>query len=155
MKIMDYALKETYGKEHGGVMYLIGSQKMYRNLKYFVRDRFGIKKQLFKIVDLFKKNLDMFYADLPFYNHLEKYDFHNSAKKAWHHPVTNEEYHTGVIDLFDQADEMASSIIKEVSLYLFEDKTIDLHKLFTNLSYNTGLNCDQPEPMKYFKIYRK
>ena len=33
MKIMDYALKETYGKEHGGVMYLISSQKMYWNLK--------------------------------------------------------------------------------------------------------------------------
>ncbi|MCK5387671.1 MAG: zinc dependent phospholipase C family protein [Candidatus Izimaplasma sp.] len=155
MKIMDYAIKETYGKEHGGVMYLISSQKMYWNLKHFIYDRFGIKKLIFKFIDLFKKNHDMMYADIPFYNHLENYDFHNMEKKTWYHPVTNEEYNYSVIDLFDQANEMASNIIKEVSLYLFEDKTIDLNKLFTNLSYNTGLDCDQVEPYKYFNIYRK
>ncbi len=156
MKIMDYSIKETYNKDHGGVMYLIGSQKMYRNLKHFVRDRFGIKKQIFKLIDIFfNKDLDMYYADIPFYNHLEDYDFHNLEKKAWYHPVTNEEYHYSVIDLFDQSCELANKIIEEVSLYLFEDKTIDLPSLFTNLSYNTGLNCDQVEPMKYFNIYRK
>jgi len=156
MKVIDYSLKETYGREHGGVMYLIGSQKMYKNIKRLVTDRFGIKKQIFKLIDLlFNKDGDMYYSDLPLFNHLEDYDFHNLAKKSWFHPITNEEYNYSVIDLFDQATEMASSIIKEVSLYLFEDKTIDLHKLFTNLSYNTGLNCDQLEPMKYFNIYRK
>ncbi len=155
MKIMDYALEETYGKEHGGVMYLISSQKMYRNLKHFVRDRFGIKKLIFKGIDIFDKDHDMFYADLPFYNHLENYDFHNLKKKTWYHPVTNEEYNYSVIDLYDQAIVIATNIITEVSLFLFEDKTIDLHKLFTNLSYNTGLNCDQVEPMQYFNIYRK
>ncbi len=155
MKIMDYVLKETYGKEHGGVMYLISSQKMYWNLKHFVQDRFGIKKLIFKIIDLFNKDLNMFYQDLPFYNHLENYDFHNLKKKLWYHPVTNEEYDYSVIDLYDQARKHAQSIIEEVTLYLFEDKAVDLKELFTNLSYNTGINCDQPMPMKYFNIYRK
>jgi len=155
MKIMDYALEKTYGKKHGGVMYLISSQKMYWNLKHFVRDPLGIKKLMFKIIDLFNKKNDLYFADLPFYNHLENYDFHNLAKKKWHHPVTNEEYDYSVIELFDQAEEMAMKIIKEVTKYLFEDKVVDLSKLFTNLSYNTGINCDQDLPFKYFNIYRK
>jgi len=155
MKVMDYVIKETYGKEHGGVMYLISSQKMYWNLKHFVRDRFGIKKIIFKFFDLFNKDNNLFFADIPFYNHLENYDFHNINKKSWYHPISNEEYNSSVIDIFDQANEMASEIIAEVSSYLFEDTTIDLQKLFANLSYNTGLNCDQQEPMKYFNVYRK
>lgn len=155
MKIMDYAMKETYGIEHGGVIYLISSQKMYWNLKHFVRDPLGIKKLIFKTIDLFKKNHDLFYQDIPFFNHLENYDFHNTKKKTWNHPVTNEEYNYSVMDLYDQAYKLANNIIEEVSLFLFEDKTIDLNKLFLNLSYNTGINCDQPEPMKYFNIYRK
>ena len=155
LKIMDYTLKETYGKEHGGIMYLISSQGMYKNLKHFVRDRFGIKKQIFRIIDLFNNKKDMFYRDLPFYNHLENYDFHNLEKKTWYHPVTNEEYNYSVIDLYDQAAKMATTIIEEVSAYLYEDKTIDLPSLFENLSYNTGINCDQLKPMKYFNIYRK
>lgn len=155
LKIMDYTLKETYGKEHGGIMYLISSQGMYKNLKYFVRDRFGIKKQIFRVIDLFSKKRDMFYRDLPLYNHIENYDFHNLEKKTWHHPVTNEEYNYSVIDLYDQAVKMATNVIEEVSSYLFEDNTIDLPSLFENLSYNTGINCDQPNPMKYFNIYRK
>ncbi len=155
MKIIDYALEKTYGKKHGGVMYLISSQKMYWNLKHFVRDPLGIKKLIFKVIDIFNKKNDMFFADIPFYNHLENYDFHNSEKKKWFHPITNEQYNYSVIDLYDQAEEMATNIIKEVSLYLFEDKVVDLTKLFTNLSYNTGINCDQDLPFKYFNIYRK
>lgn len=155
MKIMDHVLKETYGVEHGGVMYLISSEAMYKNLKYFVKDPHGLKKLIFKFIDLFNKKHDMFYKDIPFYKHLEKYDFHNLEKRPWNHPVTNEEYNYSVIDLYDQAVSLASNIIEEVSLYLFDDKTIDLNKIFLNLSYNAGINCDQPEPMKYFNIYRK
>ncbi len=155
MNVMDYALKETYGVEHGGVMYLISTVSMYKNLKRFMKDPYGIKKLIFKFIDLFNKKTDMFYQDISFYNHLEKYDFHNLAKKPWNHPVTNEEYNYSVIDLYDQAVIMASDIIGEVSEYLFDDKPVDLSKIFLNISYNTGLNCDQPEPMKYFNIYRK
>jgi len=155
MKVMNHALKETYGVEHGGVMYLISSEAMYKNLKRFVKDPHGIKKLFLKFIDLFNKEQDMFYQDISFYNHLKKYDYHNLEKKPWNHPVTNEEYNSTVIDLYDQAVIMASDIIEKVSEYLFNDKPIDLNKIFLNLSYNTGLNCDQPEPMKYFNIYRK
>ena len=34
-------------------------------------------------------------------------------------------------------------------LYLFEDEDIDLSRVFTNLSFNTGINCDHEEEMKY------
>jgi len=155
MKIMEYTLKETYNKENGGKMYYKSIEEMYKTLKYITTDPFGIKKQLYKIIDLFNKKKDMFYKDLSFYNHLENYDFHNLEKNTWNHPITNEEYNYSVIELYDQAVIFAIKLITEVSLYLFEGKTIDLKKFFTNLSFNSGMPCDHKEPMKYFNNYRK
>ncbi len=155
MKIMNHTLKETYNKEHGGVMYLISTQAMYKNIKRITYDRFGIKKQIYKFIDLFNKNSDMFYKDLSFFNHIERYDFHNIRKNTWNHPVTNEEYNYSVIELYDQAVIFATKLITDVSKYLFTNETIDLTKLFTNLSFNSGLACDHPNPMKYFNKYRK
>ena len=55
MKIMDHVLKETYGKEHGGVMYLVSTIEMRKNLKRFVKDKRGIKKLIFKLIDMVNK----------------------------------------------------------------------------------------------------
>jgi len=155
MKIMEYTLKETYNKENGGNMYYTSVLKMYKTIKKITTDRYGIKKQFYKIVDLFNNDKDMFYKDLSFYNHLENYDYHNLEKNTWNHPVTNEEYNYSVIELYDQAVIFATKLITEVSQYLFEGKTIDLNKLFTNLSFNSGVACDHKDPMKYFDNYRK
>jgi len=155
MNIMEYVLKETYGKDDGGTMYYVGTVEMRKNLKRFVRDVYGIKKLFFKFIDLINKKNDMFFQDMSMFNHIEKYDFLNKEKRAWHHPVTNEEYHYSVMDLYDQASIFASEMIDNVNQYIFEGKDIDLTKVFTNLSFNTGLKCDQGKEMKYFNIYRK
>jgi hypothetical protein len=156
MKIMDYVLKETYDKEHGGVMYLVSTVKMRKNLKRFVTDKHGFKKIFLRIMDLFSKKQDLFFKDISMFNHIERnYDFLNKEKNVWNHPVTNEEYNYSVIEIYDQAVKFASDMIEKVMLYIFEDEDIDLSTVFTNLSFNTGLNCDHGEEMKYFNIYRK
>ena len=156
MKVMDYVLKETYDKDNGGVMYLVSNVEMRKNLKRFVKDKYGFKKIFLSIIDLFNKKHDLFFKDMSMFHHIDtKYDFLNKEKNVWHHPVTNEEYNYSVMEIYDQAVKFASDMIEKVMLYLFEDEDIDLSRVFTNLSFNTGINCDHEEEMKYFNIYRK
>ena len=154
MNVMGHVLKQTYGKDHGGLMYKIGTKKMYGNIKNIVHDRWGLKNLLLKFIDLFSKG-DMFYEDISFANHIEEYDYLNNKKATWHHPVTNEEHNESVDELFEQARVFALDMIKNVNSYIFDDKNIDLDKVFTNLSFNSGLNCDLHEKMTHFKMYRK
>jgi hypothetical protein len=151
MSIMEYVLKETHGKDHGGVMYLISTVEMRKNLKRFVKDRLGVKKLILKFIDMINKKHDLFFQDMSMFNHIEKkYDFLNIKKNVWNHPVTNEGYNYSVIELYDQAVKFASEMIENVRLYIYEDEDIDLSKVFTNLSFNKGINCDHEGEMKYF-----
>lgn len=154
MNTMNHVLKQAYGIDHGGVMYLIGFNKMHSNVKRFVYDPFGLKKQILKIADPFT-NTGLFPSDLSMYKHIENYDFLNESKKTWYHPMTNEPHNDSVLELFEQARVFAHSMIENVRKYIFDDKNIDLDTVFTNLSFNTGLNCDLCEDMQYFNLYRK
>ena len=155
MKIMDYVLKETYGEDDGGVMYLVGTVEMRKNLKRFVKDKRGIKKLILKLIDAMNKKHDIFFQDMSMFNHLEKYDYLNKENNTWNHPVTNEEYNYSVMDLYDQSIIFATELIESVNQYIYEDMDIDLSKVFTNLSFNSGIDCDHKDEMKYFNIYRK
>jgi len=154
-KMMGHALKQTFGKDDGDIMYDKGAKKMYFNVKNFVTDRTGIKKLLYKIIDSFNKQTDLFYQDLSFFGHKDTYDYLNKQKNEWHHPITNEEYNYSVIDLYDQAEQFALSIMAKVSAHILEDKSIDLDTVFTNLSFNSGIACDHHDKMKYFNNYQK
>ena len=153
-KIMEHTLKNTYGKDLGGTMYGIGVKKMYSNVKNIITDRFGIKKLFLKFVDLFGSS-DMFLQDLSFFNHVEKYDFLNEKKNTWYHPITNTPSNESVEELFEKARVFAHNLIQQVDKYLNDSKQVELEDIFTNLSFNSGLDCDLHDEMKYFNNYRK
>jgi len=153
-KIMDHTLKNTYGKDNGGYLYGVGVKKMYKNVKNLVTDRFGFKKLILRMMNLFTKS-EMILKDLSFFNHVENYDFLNEQKNTWYHPTTNTPSTESVEDLFEKARVFALNIIKEVDAYLNDTKTIDLDQVFMNLSYNSGLDCDLHVEMKHFNNYRK
>lgn len=152
--IMGYALKQTYGKDDGEEMYHKAARAMQFNLRHFVRDRFGIKKQIYKLIDAFNKDTDLFYQDLSFYKHIEAYDYLNEKKTEWAHPVTNEKFTYTVDELYDQAIQFAKEILLDVNKYVIQKKDVDLSKVFTNLSFNSGVACDHENPMRHFKNYR-
>lgn len=154
VNVMNHTLKQTYGKDHGGVMYLMGVNKMHWNIKHMVYDRFGLKKLLFRFLDLFRDE-DLFLTDISFANHIENYDYLNNKKNNWHHPVSNDVFNHTVDELFEQARVFALDIVKKCREYIYDDKDIDLNNLFTNLSFNTGLNCDLHAKMQHFNFYRK
>ncbi|MBN2604565.1 MAG: zinc dependent phospholipase C family protein [Bacilli bacterium] len=153
--IMEYVIEKTYQKSGGGMMYQISTKEMSKIVKRFVKDQTGVKKMIFKTIDLFNHKQDLFYQDMSMFAHIENYDYLNLEQKPWHHPVTNQQYHYSVIDLYDQAVIFAQDLIAKTNAYIWENKDIDLREVFTNLSFNSGLPCDHNKPMKYFNNYRK
>jgi hypothetical protein len=154
-KMMEHTLKNTYGKDNGGKLYCVGVKKMQKNVRNLITDQFGIKKLLLKFVDLFGSG-DMFLQDLSFFNHVEKgIDFLNEEKNTWYHPITNTPSNDSVEEMFEKAKVFAHSLITQVDAYLYDIKEVDLESVFTNLSFNSGLDCDLHDEMKYFRNYKK
>lgn len=152
--VMEHTLKNTYGKDSGGIMYCKAIKLMNINVKHLITDRFGFKKLFLRFLNIFSKS-NMFLQDLSFFNHIEDYDFLNEQKKTWYHPITNAPSNESVEDLFEKARIFALGLIKEVDAYLKDTKSVDLEDVFTNLSFNSGLDCDLHDEMKHFNNYRK
>jgi hypothetical protein len=154
-ELIAYTLKKELKVEDGFDIYTSSVKLMYLNFKYMVADRFGIKKQFYKLADLFTKERDMFFSSLSFFNALEDYDYHNDSQTVWHHPLLDETYTKTVQDLFEEAKVFALNIITEVDNYINHNKDVNLDEIFTDLSFNSGTLCELGMDFKYFDIYKK
>jgi hypothetical protein len=153
-ELMAHTLNKQFKITNGYEIYDSSVKVMYKVLKYIVTDRFGIKKQLYKILDMFNKTTDLMKQDLSMFHHLEKYDYHNDSQKEWKHPITGEVFTKTVQDLFEEAYQFASDLIQKTDQYL-SGEDIDLNQVFTNLSFNTGVDCSYGMDFAYLDIYRK
>ncbi len=151
ISMFDYTLKNTYGYQNGGALFVQGVKSMYHNIKYMAKDRFGIKKLIYSFLDLFHKN-SLFYKDISYFSYIRKYDYVNNKQSTWHHPITNEAFTKSVYDLKEDAYTFFQNIIKEVDKYL-NNEDVDLDKVFLNLSFNSGMECTCKDQMQHFKKY--
>ena len=105
-------------------------------------------------MDIVCKNKTVKKKELSFHvnpsSHLEYLNLDNST---WKHPCTGEEFNYSFFDLYDMAIVKTIKIINEVDKML-ENKEINnkkLEKLFGNLDYGTGIDCNLNCEYKYFK----
>jgi hypothetical protein len=155
-KMLSHVGKNIYNTPELGRLYSEGYTFMYRIIKYLSQDKLGIKKQLFKILDMFRRTTEIKMQDVSFFNYLENgVDYLNEHHKEWHHPVTNEIRTDGVRSLYNQAYNHASDIIKSIKQYLDQGTPINYDQLNLNRSLDTGLDCDDTRPIQHFNIYKK
>lgn len=145
--------KEVYHIEGGDQGYRDSVDFMRTVLRHMVPDRFGFKKMVYRILDLFARSQDLYFRDLSYYHHVTKVDFLNLEHRTWLHPMTGTPSKASVLELYEEAKVDALRILQEVDLYLFEDKPIDFEKLFPNLSFNTGVDCLLGDELKYIQPY--
>lgn len=153
LSLMKDTIDSSFDVDDGDVVYQTSITYMYRVLRYIATDRFGWKKLLYRLADLFVKDQDLLLADMSFFHHIEAYDFLNLEHRTWHHPVTNEPSTKSVLELYQDALVFADQLLEQVDKYLAGSK-IDLSKVFTNLSLNSGIECSQSFPFQHFHIYR-
>jgi hypothetical protein len=148
-------MNERFKFPDGALMIENSVRSMYRVLKYIVRDRTGLKKWSYKLLDKFFSEEDMYFSDLSMYHHTTGFDFLNQEKHLWKHPVTNEEFDKTVFDLYQEALVFAKELIDYLDQYLEGKETKSIVRIIQNRSFNSGVDCDELRPMKHYNIYLK
>lgn len=76
----------------------------------------------------------------------------NEDHKAWQHPVTGKTSNASVLDLYTKSIEEATIAIIESNKYLYGNQNIEaLKNYFPNISYDTGVDLEENQEMKYFR----
>ena len=136
-KELDKLFKVYYDYSNMGKKYYRSIKEMKFAFNYARHDKYGIKKVIYKIIDLnpfpirrtkylsyhFDLNNDDYYLNL---NHNKWFNNNIKSNKSF-------------LDLYDEVIDKASYIINELYKYIFLDKDINIKKLIKNLDYGTGL----------------
>jgi len=153
---IDDVVKDVYGFCNTSDIYYKSIMDMKKFYYIFNYDRFGIKKRIYSIMDLICGNKCIKKKELSFFiNPNSKLYYLNGEKKTWNHPCDiNEKYNLSFEELYKEAFDKAVYIINEVDNML-KNKSVNndkLEKLFGNLHYGTGKDCDLDIEYKYFKF---
>ena len=152
-KTINYSFFNTFGIKNMSYIYYKSLKQMNTFIRLFRRDRYGIKKFIYKIVDSFTPKYSFRLDALSYHYSLEdKHNYLNSDNKIWRYPTdysitSNESY----IDLYLKAIKKAK-IIMCASCDFLNNKNIELEKIFDNTSYTTGIDCDSNKELKFFEF---
>ena len=85
-------------------------------------------------------------------NHLSYSDLNNDYRNYYINPSNGEMKNFNVLEMYYLSIYMTIDAICDINNVLYNDKALSkLENVFTNLSYNTGLPCEQGEQMYYIK----
>ncbi|XMB67902.1 zinc dependent phospholipase C family protein [Mycoplasmatota bacterium zrk1] len=140
--ILDLTIFKVHQVIDMGVIYNQGYLDFKKSINILQYDPFGMKKFLYKVLDLFNKKSAYVYKTLSYHNNvLSNIDYLNIKKKEWKHPSSLEISNETFNELYSKAIEKATFMIDQTIKYL-DDNNIDIEELFDNLSYETGKDCE-------------
>jgi hypothetical protein len=140
-------MKSVYSLKDVGLLYAQGYKDFVNNFKYMVYDPTGFKKVVYTVVDAFTTG-SLSYKRISFKTDVDDFDIMNRENNTWLHPVTGEEHTESFDDLYDIAKQKALNLIKGTLEY-FNSNDESVFKLIENISYDTGLECEGNNEMKY------
>jgi len=150
ISILDKTFKEVYSVDNMGKIYAKAYKNFKNNLRIMQYDPIGIKKLIFKFIDLFSRKSYHVYSNLSYFNNVKKgVDYRNLKKNTWNHPVfADEKSNDSFVELFNKGVEKATKIIDDLPKYFNND--FDLYELFDNSSYETGKDSSKTYIMTSF-----
>ena len=151
--ILNITFDKTFNIKNIDKIYFKSLKQMKTYLYLFSRDPSGIKKNMYKLIDTFTSNKTFRFECISYHYPLDdKHNYLNLDHKLWRNPcfynnVSDESF----VDLYLKSIKFAKVLICASFDYI-ENKDIDLTKIFTNLSYLTGLDCDYKDIPKFFEF---
>lgn len=141
---------KTFYKKNIGKIYF-SSLKRWRFLKkYIVRDPYGIKYKIYKMIDNIFKHSKIQYCS-NFVNDITTTDL-NIKHKSWYNPANKKLiYNYSIDELFSKAEQKYLNILTKLEDKQYSDENFPI----TNISYLTGLNLNNNQKCKYFEERRK
>lgn len=146
---LDKVIYDTYNVEHMGKIYAHSYLDFKSNFNVLVYDPLGIKKVIYSVVDVFTSG-SMLYKNLTHNINTDKHDYLNMKHAEWKHPVTGDVSTESFMDIYEKAIPKAV-VLTEAAIKLFSGYRSNIFELTQNLDYNSGLECDKGNEMKYFK----
>jgi hypothetical protein len=145
-EIIDSSYEKIYQCKNVSTKYELGA----RNLLLFDNIRFSDNKLLKKVCNTLKLG-DFFYNRT---SHRVR-PFLNLNHKIITNPVTGVEFKSSFNDLWEESIMVASELIEDVDRYLYLDRPLNNYYINGNISYNTGLPCQEKEHFRFVKRYKK
>jgi hypothetical protein len=130
------------------------SLKQMKNCLFLFRyDPYGVKKFFYKIFDTFTSRKTFRFETISYHVSLsDKHNYLNSNHKLWRNPTSYNMTSTeSFVDLYLKSIKTAKVLICASFDYI-NNKDIELEKIFTNMSYVTGRDCDLDVELKYFEF---
>lgn len=145
--------EETYNKENIGYYYQKGVNNARVIYNIVINDRFGIKKTLYKLLDLIINKNQHYISTYSTYIKSPNLNYLNLDKKEWNHPCLPDiKYNHSFEDLYNESLDKTVKIIQEVNKVLYEDKPIkDILKYIPDLDYSTGLLIKESKQLRHFE----
>ena len=152
-QVIRSSFDKVYHVSNMDSIYYQALKDMKFSLRVFRQDRFGIKKFFYKLADTFTpRRCFRFEAISYHYTMHPAYDFLNFRRRLWRNPTTYSiTSHDSFYDLYIKSLKLAKKIIEDTFDYL-SGQDVDLNSVFKNLSYTTGLDCDEYKELKYFEF---
>ena len=152
-KTIDYTFYTTFQVKNMSKIYYksLKQEKVY--FKLLRQDKYGIKKNIYKLIDTFTPRSFYRFEAISYHMPLvDRHNFLNNDHRLWRNPTTydmtsNESF----VDLYLKSLKQAKTLICSTFDFL-DGKDVDLEKLFPNVSYLSGSDCDSKKELKYFEF---
>ena len=151
--LIDQSIKDTFNINDCSKIYFKALKTGKFIFRFGVYDRFGIKKILYSIIDIFrgKKRKKCKYVS----SYVKKIDpnYLNLERNIWYHPATKEKFNYSIDDLYNLALKKSYTYFNYFDSFL--NNRCDLETLknnIDNVSYINGLNINEKHPLKYFEF---
>ncbi len=152
-EVMNDTYDKTFHQKNMAEIYEKSTKQGHYILKWFVTDKSGIKKQLYKIYDKFSSKNTRMYQNLSF--HVKEIDetVLNREHHQWCNPADNSMISKKSFDdLYKDATQKAKEIFHAINQTLQNQMDLyDCLRIIGNNSYATGLEWTRNDTMKYFQ----
>lgn len=151
-ELLNLTIKETYNLDKMGDKYGLAYKHFVKYHNYMSYDPYGIKKIIYKFLDLFNRKSNYVFKTFSYYNNVNpKIDYLNESNNEWLHPSYDSEVSKdSFMDLYNQAKIKAVDIINKINDFM-QNSIDDLTDVIKDITYDTGKDCSDKSVMKYFK----
>ena len=146
-----FTFYNTYHLNNMDKVYYKSLKQMKSAIMTFRRDPIGFKRGVYQFFDTITPRRTYRFEAISYHYPLEdKHNYLNSNHTLWRHPVSYDvTSRESFVDLYLRAIKLAKILVCASFDYI-HTKDIDLEKIFPNISYVTGLNCEDNREIKYF-----
>lgn len=140
--LLNQTFLEEFDIKNLGNYYFKGAKDMKKFFKYLRYDPNGYKRDIYKLLNFITRRCfrDVRYLSYNF-DLLEDDKYLNLNHESWYNTDgdKNKLYNDSFLDLYSKVVSKTKEMIEVLYNYVFENKDVDLEKLFGNKSYGTGL----------------